>query len=345
MTREYDSVGRQCTPGLVADVRSADTPEEASSSSKTIRKGAEREAHFTKHKRTAYKVFEIVLENKLMENEDDFEGLEEKMWFLHECRKSENAIASENVLQSKETLARIQKTLKNLSELIEKHKQVHKEKIAAMAQILKDDEEKLKQEKNKLKEREGTLKEKERLLDAKTNFPAAEVTILNLALSELNREAEWYKDTAKSITGQSDAVSEVMLEKIRRGEKIPNLPKGLESYQDLCSRLRGIGHVPTAVEESIQWEKLLHKHKIALLEIERLETMVKIHEDKLECIRKEHDAHKPSTPALVRVGRSRTEPPISAEEDRKRKRNKQSSQRKSRELRQMMKDFHSTPTS
>ena len=46
----------------------------------------------------------------------------------------------------------------------------------------------------------------------------------------------------KKITGQSDAVSEVMLEKIRRGEKIPNLPKGLESYQDVCSRLRGIGH-------------------------------------------------------------------------------------------------------
>ena len=338
MTREYDSVGRQCTPGLVADVRSADTPEEASSSSKTIRKGAEREAHFTKHKRTAYKVFEIVLENKLMENEDDFEGLNENFNFFLECRRSEVAIASETIADSK-------RMHKYLSELIEKHKQVHKEKIAAMAQILKDDEEKLKQEKNKLKEREGTLKEKESLLDAKTNFPAAEVTILNLALSELNREAEWYKDTAKSITGQSDAVSEVMLEKIRRGEKIPNLPKGLESYQDLCSRLRGIGHVPTAVEESIQWEKLLHKHKIALLEIERLETMVKIHEDKLECIRKEHDAHKPSTPALVRVGRSRTEPPISAEEDRKRKRNKQSSQRKSRELRQMMKDFHSTPTS
>ena len=57
---------------MVADVRSADTPV------RSPRKGAEREAHFTKHKRTAYKVFEIVLENKLMENEDDFEGLEEK---------------------------------------------------------------------------------------------------------------------------------------------------------------------------------------------------------------------------------------------------------------------------
>ena len=42
------------------------------------------------------------------------------------------------------------------------------------------------------------MKEKGRLLDAKTNFPAAEVTILNLALSELNREAVWYKKTAKN---------------------------------------------------------------------------------------------------------------------------------------------------
>ena len=53
-------VGRQCTPGLVADVGSADTPK-ASSHSKTPRKGAEREAYFTKYKRIAYKVFEIVL--------------------------------------------------------------------------------------------------------------------------------------------------------------------------------------------------------------------------------------------------------------------------------------------
>ena len=152
----------------------------------------------------------------------------------------------------------------------------------------------------------------------------------------------------KKITGQSDAVSEVMLEKIRRGEKIPNLPKGLESYQDVCSRLRGIGHVPTAVEESIQWKTLFNfnKHEIALLEIKRLESVVKLFEERIESItlsiRKEH-AHKPSTPALV--GRPRTEPPISAEEERKRKRNKQSSLRKSKELRQKMNDFHSTPTS
>ena len=46
------------TPGLVADVGNADTPE-ASSHSKTPRKGAEREAHFHKFKRTAYKVYEI----------------------------------------------------------------------------------------------------------------------------------------------------------------------------------------------------------------------------------------------------------------------------------------------
>ena len=225
---------------------------------------------------------------------------------------------------------------------------MHKENLD-ITQILEGGKEKMKQEENKLKEKEGKLKEKEdklkekeRLLDAKTNFPAAEVTILNLALSELNREAVWYKKTANKITGQSDAVSEVMLEKIRRGEKIPNLPKGLESYQDVCSRLRGIGHVPTAVEESIQWKTLFNKHEIAVLEIKRLETMVKIHEEKLESIRKEH-AHKPSTPALV--GRPRTEPPISAEEERKRKRNKQSSLRKSKELRQKMNDFHSTPTS
>ena len=230
---------------------------------------------------------------------------------------------------------------------------MHKENLDDITQILEGGKEKMKQEENKLKEKEGKLKEKEdklkekeRLLDAKTNFPAAEVTILNLALSELNREAEWYKITAKEITGQSDAVSEVMLEKIRRGEKIPNLPKGLESYQDVCSRLRGIGHVPTAVEESIQWKTLFNKHEIALLEIKRLESVVKLFEERIESItlsiRKEH-AHKPSTPALV--GRPRTEPPISAEAERKRKRNKQSSQRKSKELRQKMNDFHSTPTS
>ena len=221
---------------------------------------------------------------------------------------------------------------------------MHKENLDDITQILEGGKEKMKQEENTLKEKEGKLKEKEdklkekeRLLDAKTNFPAAEVTILNLALSELNREAVWYKKTA---------VSEVMLEKIRRGEKIPNLPKGLESYQDVCSRLRGIGHVPTAVEESIQWKTLFNKHEIALLEIKRLESVVKLFEERIESItmsiRKEH-AHKPSTPALV--GRPRTEPPISAEQERKRKRNKQSSLRKSKELRQKMNDFHSTPTS
>ena len=221
---------------------------------------------------------------------------------------------------------------------------MHKENLDDITQILEGGKEKMKQEENKQKEKEGKLKEKEdklkekeRLLDAKTNFPAAEVTILNLALSELNREAVWYKKTA---------VSEVMLEKIRRGEKIPNLPKGLESYQDVCSRLRGIGHVPTAVEESIQWKTLFNKHEIALLEIKRLESVVKLFEERIESItmsiRKEH-AHKPSTPALV--GRPRTEPPISAEEERKRKRNKQSSLRKSKGLRQKMNDFHSTPTS
>jgi hypothetical protein len=76
-----------------------------------------------------------------------------------------------------------------------------------------------------------------------------------------------------------------MLEKIRRGEKILNLPKGLESYQDLCSRLRGIGHVPSAVEESIQWKTLFNKHEIVVREIKRLETVVKTHEEKLERIR------------------------------------------------------------
>ena len=132
-----------------------------------------------------------------------------------------------------------------------------------------------------------------------------------------------------------------MLEKIRRGEKIPNLPKGLESYQDVCSRLRGIGHAPTAVEESIQWKTLFNKHEIGLLEIKRLESVVKIYEDRINSIIR--NVHKPSTPALV--GRPRTEPPISAEAERKRKRNKQSSLRKSKELRQKMNDFHSTPTS
>ena len=163
----------QCTPGLVADVRSADTPEEASSSSKTIRKGAEREAHFTKHKRTAYKVFEIVLENKLMDNEDDFEGLEEEMWFLHECRKSENAIASENVRQSKETLARIQKTLKNLSELIEKHKQVHKETLDDFAQILVDGKEKLKQEEIQTEGKGRHIEGKRAPARCKNQFPSS----------------------------------------------------------------------------------------------------------------------------------------------------------------------------
>jgi len=116
-----------------------------------------------------------------------------------------------------------------------------------------------------------------------------------------------------------------MLEKIRRGENIRNLPKGLESYQDVCSRLRGIGHIPTALEESIQWKTLFNKHEIAVLEIKRLESIVKSYEERIDSItqsiRKEH-AHKPSTPALV--GRPRTEPPISAEQERKRKRKKQS---------------------
>ena len=105
-----------------------------------------------------------------------------------------------------------------------------------------------------------------------------------------------------------------MLEKIRRGETISNLPKCLESYQDLCLRLRGIGHVPTEVEESVHWKVLCNKHGIAVWEIKRLETMVTTHEDsidhfkRLERIRKKH-AHMPSTPTLV--GRPRTEPSIS----------------------------------
>ena len=85
---------------------------------------------------------------------------------------------------------------------------MHKENLDDITQILEGGKEKMKQEENKLKEKEGKLKEKEgklkekeRLLDAKTNFPAAEVTILNLALSELNREAVWYKKTAKKSLG------------------------------------------------------------------------------------------------------------------------------------------------
>ena len=43
-------VGGQCTPGLVADVRIVDTPD-ASSCSKTLRKGSTREAELIeKHK-------------------------------------------------------------------------------------------------------------------------------------------------------------------------------------------------------------------------------------------------------------------------------------------------------
>ena len=99
------------------------------------------------------------------------------------------------------------------------------------------------------------------------------------------------------------AVSEVMLEKIRRGEKIPNLPKGLESYQDMCSRLRGIGHVPTAVEESIQWKTLFNKHEIALLEIKRLESVVKLFEESIESItqsiQKEHAHIQAPPPWLI----------------------------------------------
>ena len=76
-------VGGQCTPGLVADVRIVDTPD-ASSCSKTPRKGSTREADFNKNKRKAYRVFEIVLANKLMENEDDFEGLNENIIFFLE---------------------------------------------------------------------------------------------------------------------------------------------------------------------------------------------------------------------------------------------------------------------
>jgi hypothetical protein len=153
---------------------------------------------------------------------------------------------------------------------------------------------------------------------------------------------------AKPMQKASDAVSDVMLEKIRRGEKISNLPKCLESYQDPRLRLRGIGHAPTAVGESVQWKALCNKHEIVVREIKRLKTVVKPHEDsidhfkKLERIRKHH-AHMPSTPALV--GKPRTEPPILAEEKRKTKRNLQSNKHKSRELRQKMKDFHSTPAS
>ena len=40
-------------------------------------------------------VFEIVLDHKLMKNEDDFEGLDENFNFLLECRQSEVPIASE----------------------------------------------------------------------------------------------------------------------------------------------------------------------------------------------------------------------------------------------------------
>ena len=73
--------------------------------------------------------------------------------------------------------------------------------------------------------------------------------------------------------------------------------------------------VSTAVEESVQRKIPFNKHKIAVRKIKRLETVVKTQA-------------KPSTPALV--GRPRTEPPISTEEERKRKQNMQSSQRKSR---------------
>ena len=140
------------TPGLVADVGNADTPQ-ASSHSKTPRKGAKREAHFHKFKRTAYKVLEIILDFKMMENENDFKGLEKQMDFLLECRKKENDFLLERVRESeedvhesegyvrqfKETFRQSKETLKYLSELIEKHKQVHKERLGDVTQILVDE--------------------------------------------------------------------------------------------------------------------------------------------------------------------------------------------------------------
>ena len=124
------SVSGQCTPGLVADVRIVDTPD-ASSCSKTPRKGSTREADFNKNKRKAYRVLVIVLANKLMENEVDFEGLNENINFFLECRRSEVAIASKTITDS-------ERMHKYLSELIEKHKQVHKENLDDITQILED---------------------------------------------------------------------------------------------------------------------------------------------------------------------------------------------------------------
>ena len=83
----------------------------------------------------------------------------------------------------------------------------------------------------------------------------------------------------------------------------------------MCSRVRGIGHVPTAVKESNQWKTKFNKYEIArlaVLEIKRLESVVKIYEGRIENIIR--NVHKPSIPALV--GRPRTEPPSSAEEER-----------------------------